>query len=56
MIVLWQVSSSSPPPAAPSLTFWLANTSELLHFLTTDRHVHSYAARARVTSRASNEG
>ena len=32
---------------APSLAFWLANTTELLHFLESDKHVHSYATEAR---------
>ena len=31
---------------APSLAFWLANATELLHFLESDKHVHSYAAEA----------
>ena len=32
---------------APSLAFWLANATELLHFLESDKHVHSYAAEAQ---------
>ena len=32
---------------APSLAFWLANATELLHFLDSDKHVHSYAAEAQ---------
>ena len=33
---------------APSQAFWLANSTELLHFLEleTDKHVHSYATEA----------
>ena len=31
----------------PSLAFWLSNASEFLHFLRSDRHVHSYALEAR---------
>ena len=39
----------SPPGNlhAPSLAFWLSNTSEFLHFLRSDKHVHSYALEAQ---------
>ena len=32
----------------PSLAFWLANISEFLNFLISDKHVHSYAVEAQV--------
>ena len=32
---------------APSLAFWLANSTELLHFLECDKHVKSYATEAQ---------
>ena len=32
---------------APSLAFWLSNASEFLHFLRSDKHVHSYALEAQ---------
>ena len=31
----------------PSLAFWLSNSSEFLHFLRSDKHVHSYALEAQ---------
>ena len=31
----------------PSLAFWLSNASEFLHFLRSDKHVHSYALEAQ---------
>ena len=43
-----QVTQLSPANThAPSLAFWLANTTELLHFLESDKHVHSYATEAQ---------
>ena len=32
---------------APSFAFWLANSTELLHFLESDKHVKSYATEAQ---------
>lgn len=32
---------------APALAFWLANTSELLHFLKQDRHLSAYTLDAQ---------
>ena len=38
---------SSANTHAPSLAFWLANSTELLHFLESDKHVKSYATEAQ---------
>ena len=33
---------------APSLAFWLAYSTELLHFLESDKHVKFYATEAQI--------
>ena len=38
---------SSANTHAPSLAFWLANSTELLYFLESDKHVKSYATEAQ---------
>ncbi len=32
---------------APRLAFWMANSSELLHFLKSDRHITSFSLQAQ---------
>ena len=49
MIILFpaQVTQLSPANThAPRVAFWLANSTELLHFLETDKHVQTYATEA----------
>ncbi|CAG0888923.1 unnamed protein product [Darwinula stevensoni] len=38
-----QAAGSNPP----ALSFWMANSSELLHFLKTDRHISAYSLDAQ---------
>ena len=46
--VIADVIQSSPGNLhPPSLAFWLSNASEFLHFLRSDKHVHSYAREAQ---------
>lgn len=40
---------ATPPGAhhAPTLSFWMANSSELLHFLKSDRHITAFSLQAQ---------
>ena len=46
-MVLALIKNSPGSNHAPSLSFWMANASELLHFLKSDRHITAFSLQAQ---------
>merc|ERR1719220_1564550 len=46
-MILAVIQQSPAPNQAPTLSFWMANASELLHFLKSDRHIHAFSLQAQ---------
>ena len=46
-MILGLVKQSPNSNHAPSLSFWMANASELLHFLKSDRHITAFSLQAQ---------
>merc|ERR1719242_1155611 len=46
-MILAVIQQSPAPHQAPTLSFWMANASELLHFLKSDRHITAFSLQAQ---------